>query len=106
MHDKLVRDINDLTARKNMIKAKASVAKTQERVNRFSMPESGRSGAAAFDRMEAKVNQKLDAANAMAQLNQAPIDEAKALEAKYKAGTANAGVDNELAAMKARLGIV
>jgi len=105
MHDKLVRDINDLTARKNMIKAKASVAKTQERVNKFNMPDTGRSGAAAFDRMESKVNQKLDAANAMAQLNQAPIDEAKALEAKYKSGIANAGVDNELAALKAKLGM-
>ncbi|MCL2853964.1 MAG: PspA/IM30 family protein, partial [Defluviitaleaceae bacterium] len=100
-----VRDINELTARKNMIKAKASVAKTQERVNKFTMPNAGRSGTAAFDRMEAKVNQKLDAANAMAELNQEPIDEAKALEAKYKSGAAGAGVDNELAALKAKLGM-
>ncbi|MCL2618479.1 MAG: PspA/IM30 family protein [Defluviitaleaceae bacterium] len=105
MHDKLVRDINDLTARKNTIKAKAAVAKTQERVNKFEMPSAGRSGAAAFDRMEAKVNQKLDAANAMAELNREPIDEAKALEEKYKSGTANASVDNELAALKAKLGM-
>jgi len=105
MHDKLVKDINELTARKNMIKAKASVAKTQDRVNKFSMPNAGRSGAAAFDRMEAKVNHKLDAANAMAELNRAPIDEAKALEEKYKSGAANAGVDSELAALKAKLGM-
>ena len=105
MHDKLVRDINELTARKNMIKAKASVAKTQDRVNKFTMPSAGRSGAAAFDRMEAKVNQKLDAANAMAELNQAPIDEAKALEEKYKSGASSASVDNELEALKAKLGM-
>ena len=105
MHDKLVRDINELTARKNMIKAKSAVAKTQERVNRFSMPNTGRSGMAAFDRMEARVDQKLDAANAMATLNQQPIDEAQALEAKYKSGAANAGVENELSALKAKLGI-
>ena len=103
MHDKLVKDINELQARKNMIKAKASVAKTQERINKFSAPNTGRGGAAAFDRMEAKVNQKLDAANAMAELNQAPIDEAMALEEKYKVGTRGANVEDELEAMKRRL---
>ena len=103
MHDKLVRDINDLTARKNMIKAKAAVAKTKERVNNFSMPNAGRSGSAAFERMEAKVNQKLDAATAMAELNQAPVDEAKALAEKYKMN--NVSVDNELEALKAKLGV-
>ena len=105
MHDKLVRDINELTSRKNMIKAKASVAKTQDRVNKFTMPNAGRSGAAAFDRMEAKVNQQLDAANALAELNQAPIDEAKALEEKYRTGAVNKNVDNELEALKAKLGM-
>jgi len=103
MHDKLVRDINDLTARKNMIKAKAAVAKTKERVNKLNMPDAGRSGSAAFERMEAKVNQKLDAATAMAELNAAPVDEAAALAAKYK--TSGANVDNELAALKAKLGM-
>jgi len=104
MHDKLVRDINELQARKNMIKAKASVAKTQERVNKFSAPNSGRGGAAAFDRMEAKVNQKLDAANAMAELNSEPIDAAKALEEKYKAGAAGISVESELEELKRKLG--
>ena len=105
MHDKLVRDINDLNARKNMIKAKESVAKTQERVNKFSAPNTGRGGVEAFDRLENRVNQRLDAANAMAELNSAPIDEARALEEKYKSGQVSASVDHELEALKAKLGL-
>lgn len=103
MHDKLVKDISELDARKNMIKAKASVAKTQERVNKFNMPDSGRGGAEAFARFEERIDKKLDAANAMAELNTQPIDEAKALEEKYKSGQSGASVDSELEAMKAKL---
>lgn len=104
MHDKLVGDINTLNSRKAMIKAKESVAVTQERINSFSMPTAGASGAEAFQRMEDKVNKRLDTANALADLNSEPIDAAKALEEKYKAGTNNSSVQSELEAMKARLG--
>ena len=104
MHDKLVSDIGALNARKSMIKAKQSVAKTQERVNKFGMPSGGSGGAEAFNRMEDKVNRRLDAANAMADLNSEPVDSAKALEEKYKAQMGGASVQDELAAMKARLG--
>jgi len=104
MHDKLVGDINTLSSRKAMIKAKESVAVTQEKINKFSMPSAGASGEEAFQRMEDKVNKRLDTANAMADLNSAPIDAAKALEDKYKGGANDASVQDELAAMKARLG--
>ncbi|MCL2463382.1 MAG: PspA/IM30 family protein [Defluviitaleaceae bacterium] len=104
MHDKLVGDIATLQSRKSMIKAKESVAKTQERVNKFSMPDTGRGGEEAFSRMEDKVNQRLDAANAMSDLNTAPVDAAKALEEKYKDNMTDASVQRELEAMKARLG--
>ena len=104
MHDKLVNDINALNSRKDMIKAKESVAVTQERVNKFSMPSAGASGEAAFHRMEDKVNKRLDTANALADLNSEPIDAAKALEEKYKSGADNSSVQSELAALKARLG--
>lgn len=104
MHDKLTQDISALNARKNMIKAKAAVAKTQERVNQFTTPgDSG--GAEAFERLEDKVDKRLDAANAMADLNAEPVDEAKALAEKYKNGTNDASVQAELEAMKARLGL-
>lgn len=105
LHDKLVKDINDLNARKNMIKSKAAVAKTQEKVNKYTTPGASRGGAAAFDRMEDRVNKQLDKANALSELNTEPIDEAKALEEKYKAGQVSASVDSELEAMKAELGI-
>jgi len=103
MHDKLVGDINTLNSRKAMIKAKESVAVTQEHINRFSMPNAGNSSEDAFNRMEDKVNRRLDTANAMADLNSEPIDAAKALEEKYKAGTNSTSVQSELDAMKARL---
>ena len=57
MHDKLVSDIASLNSRRDAIKAKVQVAKTQERLNKLG---SSINGAAdnlnAFDRMEAKAN--------------------------------------------------
>ena len=105
MHDKLVRDINELNSRRQTIKAKVAVAKTQERVNKLGAA-SDKAGAAvtAFERMEEKADRMLDQANAMADLNSQPFDEAQALEQKYK----NAGsesVEDELAALKAQLGL-
>ena len=104
LHDKLVSDINTLDSRKAMIKAKESVAVTQEHINKFSMPSAGAHGEEAFQRMEDKVNKRLDTANALADLNSEPIDAAKALEEKYNSGANNTAVQDELAAMKARLG--
>ena len=104
LHDKLVKDINALNTRKAAVKAKESVARTQEHINKFSMPSAGRGGAEAFSRMEDKVNRRLDTANALADLNSEPVDAAKALEEKYKSGANNSSVQNELEAMKARLG--
>ena len=53
--------------------------------------------------MEAKADDMLDRSNAMNELNAKPVDEAKALEEKYKNNTAS--VDDELASMKAELGL-
>ena len=47
----------------------------------------------------------LDKANAMAELNTAPVDEAAALEAKYAADAGNAAVEDELAKLKAEMGL-
>lgn len=104
MHDKLVADIGELEARKNVLKAKWSVAKTQERMNKLgsSSADSGRS-ISAFDRMEEKVNRKLDEANAMAELNAGPKDDINELTAKYDKKTSE--VDEELAALKARMNL-
>ncbi len=106
MHDKLVRDINALNARRMAIKAKDSVAKTQERVNQLGSSSAKVEGAmGAFERMEDRVNRRLDEANARAELDSKPIDEAMALEEKYKGSDIDESVSDELAAMKAQLGI-
>lgn len=106
MHDKLVKDINTLNSRRQAIKAKVSVAKTQQRVNKLgSAAEKMEGSMGTFDRMEAKAEKMLDSANAMAELNAQPVDEAQALEEKYKAADTNASVEDELAAMKKKLGI-
>ncbi|MDL2258052.1 PspA/IM30 family protein [Eubacteriales bacterium OttesenSCG-928-K08] len=105
LHDKLVSDINTLNSRRDAIKAKVAVAKTQERVNKIgSSTDKLQNTMGAFDRMEQRVDKMLDSANAMAELNSAPKDDASALEEKYRAGTANASVEDELAALKEKLG--
>lgn len=104
MHDKLVKDIGELESRKQMIKSKMAVAKTQERINNITSSVNGANNSmAAFDRMEAKANAALDKANAMAQLNMQKTDDIADLTAKYGSGSSSA-VDDELAALKASLG--
>lgn len=103
MHDKLVNDINELESRKDMIKGKMAVAKTQERINKIgSSVSSANNSISAFDRMEAKANKMLDSANAMAELNQGPKDDIADLTAKYSSPSSE--IEDELAALKASLG--
>lgn len=106
MHDKLVNDINDLNSRREAIKAKVQVAKTTEKINSMTSGiNSSKSSIAAFDKMEAKANAMLDKANAMADLNMSEASaSAEDLAAKYDAAPTSA-VDDELAALKASLGV-
>ncbi len=105
MHDKLVKDINELNARRDSMKAKIQVAKTQEKMNKMtSSVTDSASSLAAFDRMEAKANKMLDQANAMAELNTAPTDEISDLTEKYDSSPSS-DVDDELAALKAQMGL-
>lgn len=60
----------------------------------------------AFNKMEAKANKMLDEANAMAELNASAEDSnIDNLAAKYDAEPVNTAVDDELAALKAQMGI-
>lgn len=105
MHDKLTSDIETLAARRETIKAKVAVAKTQEKLNEVTSSVGKSAGAMdAFNRMEDKANRMLDEATAMSELNAEPIDEAKALEEKY-AKQGGASVDEELAKMKKDMGL-
>lgn len=106
MHDKLVCDLQELQSRKEVIKAKTAVAKTQEKVNDMTSGADRAAGAIdAFDRMEAKADAMLDKANAMQELNAEPPDEATELEKKYT----NMGIDNDveddLARLKKEMGL-
>ncbi|BBF44450.1 phage shock protein A [Lachnospiraceae bacterium KM106-2] len=102
MHDKLVGDLNELESRKDMIKGKLAVAKTQQRINKMgSSVDGAASSISAFDRMEAKANKMLDQANAMSELNKGSYDEIDDLTAKYDVSSTE--VDDELAALKASL---
>ena len=106
MHDKLVNDINELDARRDAIKAKIKVAKTQQRINNLTSTVSdSATSMAAFERMEAKANAMLDSANAMTELNQSTAsNEIENLASKYDAAP-DAAVQDELAAIKATLGM-
>ncbi len=106
MHDKLCKDIASLNARRDAVKAKVAVAKTQEKINKIGASVAGsQENLSAFDRMEAKANKMLDEANAMAELNKtaANPDGIDALTEKYDEAPTSA-VDDELAALKAKLG--
>ncbi len=107
MHDKLEKDITMLRERKQAIKSKMTVAKTQEKLNQIgSSYDSAQSKLAAFDRMEEKANRMMDEANAMAQLNTPKTEDAESLMDKYDdAPAADSAIDDELAAMKAKLGL-
>jgi len=104
MHDKLTSDIQELTARREMIKAKVAVAKTQEAINDLaSTTEKAQGAMDAFSRMENKANRMLDQANAMAELNTQPVGEAESLEEKYSNNSSS--VDEELKKLKSELGL-
>lgn len=90
MHDKLVSDI----------------AKTQTMVNELASGTDKAAGAIdAFNRMEAKVDKQLDTAESLAELNEKPADDVEALEAKYAGIADSAAVDEELAKLKAEMGL-
>ena len=104
MHEKLVSDISNLNARRDALKAKIAVAKTQETINKIGSSVSGAADSlSAFDKLEAKVNRKLDEANAMAELNSKSVNEVDDIARKYD-GMATPELDDELAALKAKLG--
>jgi phage shock protein A len=105
MHDKLVNDINTLNSRKETIKAKTAVAKTQETITKTTSKTNTSDITNAFARMEAKADQMLDKANAMAELNNTPTDPTQALEEKYKATQYDALVEQDLERLKQEMGI-
>ncbi len=106
LHDKLVKDINSLNNRRQAIKAKVAVARTQEKINKIgASADKMQSGVGAFNRMEEKADRMLDQADALADLNAQPVDQAQALAEKYNHSDMDASVEDELTALKAKLGL-
>lgn len=107
MHDKLVKDAAELEAKRDTIKAKVKAAKAQEKINKVASKGMGASSSmAAFEKMEAKADRMLDEANAMSELNKLEEDNnIDNLTAKYDVNPSNQAVDDELAALKAQMGL-
>jgi phage shock protein A len=105
MFDHLNDQIYEMQAKKTQIKAKVAVAKTQEKINKLTESVQTAKGTMnKFDALEAKADKMLDKANAMAELNGAIAgDVMEDLMDKYDTTTTES-VDEELAALKARLG--
>lgn len=105
MFDHLNDQIYEMQAKKTQIKAKVAVAKTQEKINKLTESVQTTKGTMnKFDALEAKADKMLDKANAMAELNGAITgDVMEDLMDKYDTTTTES-VDEELAALKARLG--
>lgn len=102
MHDKLVGDIGELESRKDMIKGKLAVAKTQERINKMgSSVASANNSISSFEKYEDMADKALDKANAMAELNRSSNDQS--IEDLTKKYTTDISVDDELAALKASI---
>ncbi|MBR6403021.1 MAG: PspA/IM30 family protein [Eubacterium sp.] len=105
MHDKLVNDIADLESRKDAIKAKIRLAKAQQDINKMTSKVDSSSSFAAFQRMEDKADAMLDVAAAEAELNATTASsEVDSLTSKYDASP-DAAVQDELAALKAKMGM-
>ena len=106
MLDKLTADINELESKRQMLIAKAAVAKTTSRLSTIGSSTRKSEGAmGAFNRMEEKIDRELDTANAMLELGSKPRDKAYELEMKYHNLDVSESVRTRMAAMKSELGL-
>ena len=106
MHDKLVSDIEDLKSRRETIKAKMAVAKTQEKVAGFT---SGADKAEnAIERSTAWRRRRTACSTPPTPWPSSPtepVDDAETLAEKYSGAANSAAVDDELARLKAEMGL-
>ena len=104
MHDKLTEQLKQVEDRKAAIRAKAAMVKSQQKANEIKS-DLGGSSLAAFDALEEKLNRKLDEAEAAAELNTKKDDMADLMAKDDDDATVqDSGVEDELAALKAKLG--
>ena len=105
LHNKLEEDITAMKAKRDSLKAKVKVAEAQQKINKLgASADKAGSTMAAFARMEEKIDRMTDEANAMAELD-ADVDDVDTLASKYETNSVSSNVDDELAALKASLGM-
>lgn len=105
IHTKLENDISSLKTKRDTLKAQVKVAEAQQKINKLgASADKAGSTMAAFARMEEKIDRMTDEANAMAEL-ESGADDVDALAAKYEDNAVSSSVDDELAALKASLGM-
>ena len=100
----LVRNIEELEQRKDAAKAKISMAKAQQKINQTANKANSTVSLDAFNKYEEKAEQMLSKANAEAELDSKTVS-AESLTKKYASAASTASVDNELSALKAKLGM-
>ena len=103
-YNKLVRNIEDLEARKDAVKAKIAMAKAQEQINKTAAKANSTINLDAFNTYEQRAERMLAEANANAELDASNIS-AESLTEKYTSGADSPSVDAELEALKASLGM-
>lgn len=106
MYNKLTNDISSLNSKRETIKAQVAMAKAQDRVTKVAATVGKSKTADTFSRMEAKAQRMLDESTARAELSVDAMsgDDTADLAAKYNAGS-SASVDDELARMRAEMGL-
>lgn len=102
-YNEIVSRIKELEARKDTIKTTTKLANAQEGMNDMLSRASSVAQNDSFDKFERKANARLDAAMAEAELNAEETADDDLVE-KYGSGTSSS-VNDEMAAMKARLGL-
>lgn len=99
---KLVRNIEELEQRKDAAKAKISMAKAQEQINKTISRANSTANLESFNKYEQKAEKMFAAATASAELD-AGVSSVEDLAAKYINGSNSVSVDDELAELKAKL---
>ena len=103
-YNRLVRNIEELESRKDAAKAKIAMAKAQERINKTAAKANSTINMDSFSRYEEKAERMLAEADANAELDSTAIS-TESLTDKYASSADSASVDDELAALKAKLGM-
>lgn len=105
MYHKLESDIGVLQSKRETLKAKVAVAKTQETINKANAKANTSKTMDSFGDLEDRINKRLDAANAAADLDATTgHDEADDLATKYS-GNSESSLNDDLAALKAEMGM-